>query len=126
MNYKPRTKAGSFYRKAPKHHPTPSFILERYPDDPSHTADFVQVHAVYPDPFVKDPGPGDWYIVILGTLTWGDVDGPDDSTSCSFEEMKLHEFQDPRAHWKKFPADKLPPKWKAFFDRNPIEPNTTD
>lgn len=121
--YRPRTTVGSFYHRAAKHNPIPQSLLRYYPEGVTTLATYVRVDAIYPDPFVEEPGSGDWYVVLSGPLTWGDVDGPMDNSCLDYSEMKLCEFHSFQAHWKKTKEEKLSPKWKAFFKRYPIEVN---
>jgi hypothetical protein len=99
MKYRPRTSPGFYYRKDPN----------------DGKRDIVRVECLHPPREGETSNPGTWWIDFIGTLTDCD-DGPSEYVQAASWSIRLCVF----STWRRWPKGKpLPPKWQAFFDRNP-------
>ena len=102
MRYKPRTSPGFYYRTCALHE--------------TRKLDIVRVDHIMP-PLADEPSsPSTWWVQFIGTLADFDAEGPSRWGGAATWELRLCEFSD----WRRWPKNKpLPPKWAAFFERNP-------
>lgn len=107
IDFRPRTKAGSFYRRSAKR-------------SGMEGPDIIRIDGVNAYRRGDEPlSPGDYEVVIVGTLTDVGKDGPSEYTQMCSHFMKLHEFNS-HGEWRKIKESDLPERWKSFFSRNPM------
>jgi hypothetical protein len=100
-DFRPRTKAGSFYTR--------------------RGGDVVKIDALsHHRPDLNKPvRPSDWWIEYTGTFVLAPADGPVTGAGHACGEMKLHEFY--AAGWRRVQPHKLKPAWQAFFGLTPLD-----